>query len=453
MFDHLTERLTRVVRDLRGQGRLSEENIAGTLREVRMALLEADVSLPVVRDFIERIRERAAGQEVLTSLTPGQVVIRIVRDELISLMGETGTGLDLQSQPPAVILLAGLQGAGKTTTAVKLGKWLRETQKKSVMTVSCDIYRPAAMDQLQTLAAANGIDFFSGDANLAAVEIAEQALVHARRQFADVLIVDTAGRLHVDAGMMQEIRDLHTVLHPVETLFIIDSMMGQDAVNAASAFNEALPLTGVILTKTDGDARGGAALTVRHVTGKPIKFLGTGEKSSGLTPFYPDRIATRILGMGDVLGLIEEVEKKVDREKAKKLAGKIKKGQGFSLVDFRDQLQQMRGMGGISSLMDKLPGVQGLPAGMAAKVNDRELVRLEAIIDSMTPMERDKPAIINGSRKKRIASGSGTQVQDVNRLLKQFSQMQKMMKRFSKKGGMAKMLRGFGNKLPPGMRF
>ncbi|OGT31623.1 MAG: signal recognition particle protein [Gammaproteobacteria bacterium RBG_16_51_14] len=453
MFDHLTERMARVVRDLRGQGRLSEENISETLREVRMAMLEADVALPVVRDFIERIRLRAVGQEVMTSLTPGQVVIRIVRDELVSLMGNTGTGLNLNTQPPAVILLAGLQGAGKTTSAVKLGRWLRETQKKSVVTVSCDIYRPAAMQQLQTLAAANGIDYFTGNARGTAVQIAAEALTSARRQFADVLIVDTAGRLHVDKDMMQEIQDLHATLKPVETLFVIDSMMGQDAVNAAGAFNAALPLTGVILTKTDGDARGGAALTVRHVTGKPIKFLGTGEKSTGLTPFYPERMATRILGMGDVLSLIEEVEQKTDKEKAKKLAGKISRGKGFSLKDFREQLQQMRGLGGISGLMDKLPGLQAIPAGVAAQINEKEFVKLEAIIDSMTMKERSRPDIINGSRKKRIAGGSGTQVQDVNRLLKQFNQMQKMMKRFSNKGGMAKMLRGFGGKLPPGMRF
>ena len=418
-----------------------------------MAMLEADVALPVVRDFIERIRLRAVGQEVMTSLTPGQVVIRIVRDELVSLMGDTGTGLNLNTQPPAVILLAGLQGAGKTTSAVKLGRWLQETQKKSVVTVSCDIYRPAAMQQLQTLAAANGIDYFTGNARGTAVQIAAEALTSARRQFADVLIVDTAGRLHVDKDMMQEIQDLHATLKPVETLFVIDSMMGQDAVNAAGAFNAALPLTGVILTKTDGDARGGAALTVRHVTGKPIKFLGTGEKSTGLTPFYPERMATRILGMGDVLSLIEEVEQKTDKEKAKKLARKISRGKGFSLEDFREQLQQMRGMGGISGLMDKLPGLQAIPAGVAAQINEKEFVKLEAIIDSMTMKERSKPDIINGSRKKRIAGGSGTQVQDVNRLLKQFNQMQKMMKRFSNKGGMAKMLRGFGGKLPPGMRF
>jgi signal recognition particle subunit SRP54 len=453
MFDHLSERLARVVKNLRGQGRLSEENISETLREVRMALLEADVALPVVRDFIERIRLRAVGQDVMTSLTPGQVVIKIVHDELISLMGDTGEGLNLNTQPPAVILMAGLQGAGKTTTVAKLGRWLKETQKKSVMAISCDIYRPAAMEQLQTLADANGIDYFADHTGNSAVHIADQALARARRQFTDVLIVDTAGRLHVDNDMMQEIRDLHATLTPIETLFVIDSMMGQDAVNAAREFNDALPLTGVILTKTDGDARGGAALTVRHVTGKPIKFLGTGEKSTGLTPFYPDRIASRILGMGDMLSLIEEVEQKTDKEKARKLARKINKGKGFSLEDFREQLQQMRGMGGISNLFDKLPGMREIPAGMTDKVNEKELVKLEAIIDSMTITEKRKPAIINGSRKKRIASGSGTRIQDVNRLLKQFNQMQKMMKRFAKKGGMAKMLQGFGGKMPPGMRF
>ena len=453
MFDHLSERLSHVVKDLRGQGRLSEENISATLREIRMALLEADVALPVVRDFIERIRLRAVGQEIMTSLTPGQAVIKIVHDELISLMGETGEEINLSTQPPAVILMAGLQGSGKTTTVAKLGRWLKETRKKSVMAVSCDVYRPAAIEQLQTLADANGIDTFAGHTGGSAVQIAEEALTRARRQFADVLIVDTAGRLHVDNDMMQEIQDLHAILSPIETLFVIDSMMGQDAVNAATAFNNALPLTGVILTKTDGDARGGAALTVRHVTGKPIKFLGTGEKSTELTPFYPDRIASRILGMGDVLSLIEEVEQKTDREKASKLAKKISKGKGFSLEDFREQLQQMRGMGGISNLLDKLPGMQEIPAGMAEQVNEKEFIKLEAIIDSMTIVERRRPNIMNGSRKKRIASGSGTRVQDVNRLLKQFNQMQKMMKRFSKKGGMTKMLRGFGGRLPPGMRF
>ena len=453
MFDHLSERLARVVKNLRGQGRLSEENISETLREVRMALLEADVALPVAREFIERVRLRAVGQDVMTSLTPGQVVIKIVHDELVTLMGDTSEGLNLNTQPPAVILMAGLQGAGKTTTVAKLGRWLKETQKKSVMAVSCDIYRPAAMEQLQTLADANGIGYFADHTGNSAVEIAVQALARARRQFANVLIVDTAGRLHVDNDMMQEIRDLHSTLTPIETLFVIDSMMGQDAVNAAREFNDALPLTGVILTKTDGDARGGAALTVRHVTGKPIKFLGTGEKITELTPFYPDRIASRILGMGDVLSLIEEVEQKTDKEKAKKLARKINKGKGVSLEDFREQLQQMRGMGGVSNLLDKLPGMQEIPAGMADKVNEKELIKLEAIIDSMTVTEKRKPAIINGSRKKRIASGSGTRIQDVNRLLKQFNQMQKMMKRFAKKGGMANMLRGLGGKMPPGMRF
>ena len=452
MFDTLSEKLTRVFKDLRGHGRLTEENISNGLREVRMALLEADVALPVVRDFIQHVRDRSLDKEVLTSLTPGQALIKIVNEELVSLMGENHEPLNFNTQPPAVILLAGLQGAGKTTTAAKLGRWLREKEKKKVALVSCDVYRPAAIKQLQTLANENDLLWLESTEKETATAIAKNALDTARRQLVDVLIVDSAGRLHIDDEMMQEIKAVHDVLSPVETLFVIDSMMGQDAVNAASAFNEALPLTGTILTKTDGDARGGAALTVKHVTGKPIKFIGTGEKSSELSPFYPDRIASRILGMGDVLSLIEEVEQKTDKDQALKLAKKIKTGKRFTLEDFRDQLNQMNSMGGIAGLMDKLPGMNQLPSGVASQVNEKEFIKLGAIIDSMTRKEKINPDIINGSRKKRIAGGSGTQIQDINKLLKQFKQMQKMMKKFSSKGGMAKMLRGMGGKMP-GMPF
>jgi signal recognition particle subunit SRP54 len=452
MFDNLTGRLSQVLKQLRGQARLTEENIGEALRQVRMALLEADVALPVVREFIDHVRSRALGREVQSSLSPGQAVIKIVQEELVALMGGGHASLNLNVEPPAVILLAGLQGAGKTTTTAKLGRWLREQHRKSVMVASCDIHRPAAIEQLRVLAGENELEFFPVEDVSSAVAIAGDALSRAKKQFVDVLIIDAAGRLHVDEGMMQEIRDIHTAVHPSDTLFVVDSMMGQDAVNAARAFNEALPLTGVILTKADGDARGGAALSVRHVTGKPIMFLGTGEKSSELTPFYPDRIASRILGMGDMLSLIEEIEDKADKDKAEKLARKIKKGKGFDLEDFRDQLAQMRGMGGMAGILEKMPGMQQLPEGAAAQVDNRQFAKLEAIINSMTPQERRFPAVINGSRKKRIASGSGTQIQDVNRLLKQHKQMQKMMKKISKKGGMQNLLRGMGGNLPGGFR-
>jgi len=453
MFDQLSSRFAGVVRKLRGQARLTEENIAESMREVRMALLEADVALPVVKDFIAAVKERALGQDVSSSLNPGQMVIKIVNEELVRLMGSESSGLDLSTQPPAVVLMAGLQGAGKTTTVAKLARTLKEQSHKKVMVVSCDVYRPAAIEQLRTLAGRVGVEYFPSAADQDPVAIAGAALAQARKQFIDVLLVDTAGRLHIDNTMMDEIRRLHSSLQPVETLFIIDSMMGQDAVNAARAFNEALDLTGVILTKVDGDARGGAALSVRHVIGKPIKYLGTGEKETELSVFHPDRVASRILGMGDVLSLIEEVEQKTDREKAEKFAKKLKRGKGFNLADFREQLQQMRSMGGLGGLMDKLPGMGNMPQAAMQQVNDKQFMRLEAIIDSMTPRERVNPGIINGSRKKRIASGSGTQIQDVNRLLKQFNQMQKMMKKMSKKGGMAKMMRGMGGRLPPGMGF
>ena len=450
MFETISERLGRVIKDLRGQGRLSEENISIALREVRMALLEADVALPVVREFIDHVKERALGQEVMSSLTPGQAVIKIVNQELVSLMGESNSELNLNVQPPVIILVAGLQGAGKTTTVAKLARYLKENLNKKVAVVSCDIYRPAAIDQLKTLSSEIGVEFFPSATNQDPVVIAKNAVESARKHFSDVLIVDSAGRLHIDEDMMQEIRKVHAALNPVETLFVVDSMMGQDAVNAARAFNETLPLTGVILTKTDGDARGGAALSVRHVTGKPIKFMGTGEKTSALTPFHPDRIASRILGMGDVLSLIEEVEQKADKDKALKLAKKLQQGKGFTLVDFQEQLQQMRNMGGLGNLMDKLPGMPGMQQKIDMEKGNKEFIKLEAIISSMTPQERRKPDVINGSRKKRIATGSGTQIQDVNRLLKQFTQMQKMMKKFSKKGGMKNFMHGMGGKMPPG---
>ena len=449
MFENLSERLRRTLKDLRGQGRLTEDNIKDALREVRMALLEADVALPVVRDFIARVRERAVGREVMQSLTPGQVLVKIVNEELIQVMGAANEELDLRAQPPAVVLMAGLQGSGKTTSSAKLARWLKERRNKKVMMVSCDIYRPAAIDQLKTLAGEVGVEFFPSSANQQPVKIASAALEAARRQFIDVLIVDTAGRLHVDEGMMEEVQALHKAVKPVETLFVVDSMTGQDAANTAKAFNEALPLSGVVLTKADGDARGGAALSIRHITGKPIKFLGVGEKTAALEPFYPDRVASRILGMGDVLSLVEEVEAKVDREQAAKLAAKVKKGKGFDLEDFRSQMEQMMNMGGMSSLLDKLPGMEGLPKAVKDQASDKEVKRLMAIIGSMTPQERRYPDLIKGSRKRRIAAGSGTQVQDVNKLLKQFAQMQKMMKKM-KGGGMAKMMRGLKGKLPMG---
>ena len=452
MFDNLSDRLGKVLKDLRGHGRLTEENISTALREVRMALLEADVALPVVKEFIEHVKSKAVSQEVMTSLTPGQAVIKIVNNELVKLMGEANVPLNLNTQPPAVILMAGLQGAGKTTTVGKLGRWLTTKQKKKVMTVSCDVYRPAAIEQLRVLANDNQLEFFESSADQDPVAIASAAIKQASAQFMDVLIVDTAGRLHVDGEMMDEVKALHAAIKPSDTIFVIDSMLGQDAVNSAQAFDAALPLTGVILTKTDGDARGGAALSVRQVTGKPILFMGTGEKTDELSPFHPERVASRILGMGDVLSLIEEVEEKADKEKAEKLAKKLKKGKGFTLGDFSDQLEQMKSMGGMGGLLEKLPGAGQIPQAALNQVDDKQLGKLQAIISSMTLDERRKPALINGSRKKRIANGSGTQIQDVNRLLKQFNQMQKMMKKMSKKGGMQKMMRGLGGNLPPGFR-
>ncbi|MEN3260884.1 signal recognition particle protein [Sodalis endosymbiont of Spalangia cameroni] len=449
MFDNLSDRLSRTLRNISGRGRLTEDNIKETLREVRMALLEADVALPVVRDFISRVKESALGQEVNKSLMPGQEFVKIVSAELVNAMGDENNALNLAAQPPAVVLMAGLQGAGKTTSVGKLGKYLREKQKKKVLVVSADVYRPAAIKQLETLANTVGVDFFPSDAAQKPLDIVNQALNQAKLKFYDVLLVDTAGRLHVDETMMAEIIAIHAAIHPVETLFVVDAMTGQDAANTAKAFNQALPLTGVILTKVDGDARGGAALSIRHITGKPIKFMGVGEKTDALEPFYPDRLAGRILGMGDVLSLIEDIESKVDRAQAEKLASKLKKGDGFDLTDFLDQLKQMRNMGGMASMMSKLPGVGQLPDNVKSQMDDKVLVRMEAIINSMTAKERVSPDIIKGSRKRRIAAGSGMQVQDVNRLLKQFDDMQRMMKKM-KKGGMAKMMRNMKGMMPPG---
>jgi signal recognition particle subunit SRP54 len=453
MFESLTERLGKTLKNLRGQGRLTEKNIKEALREVRMALLEADVALPVVKAFVEQVRQRAIGQEVLNSLTPGQALIKVVRDELTLLMGEQCEELNLSAPSPIVILMAGLQGSGKTTTVAKLARWLSERQKKTVMVVSCDVYRPAAIKQLETLATEVGVKFFPSDPDQKPVAIATTAISQARREFVEILLIDTAGRLHIDDYMMTEIKELHAATRPTETLFIVDSMTGQDAANTAKAFNDALPLTGVILTKTDGDARGGAALSVRYITSKPIKFIGVGEKTTALEPFYPDRIASRIIGQGDVLSLIEEAERAVDREQADKLVGKLKKGQGFDLEDFRQQLIQMRNMGGVANLMEKMPGMDQVPDRAKAQINDKEMRHLEAIINSMTPQERRFPGIIKGSRKRRIAQGSGSQIQEVNRLLKQFTQMQKMLKQMTKKGGMASIMRTMKSKLPPGMRF
>lgn len=441
MFDNLTDKLSITLKKLKGQGRLTEDNIKDALSEVRVALLEADVSLPVVTDFIERVKEGALGQDVQSSLTPGQAMIKLVQSELVKVMGVANESLNLNAVPPAVILMAGLQGAGKTTTVAKLGRWLQENQKKKVGVVSADVYRPAAIKQLQVLAKEVGLEFFDSDLTQNPVDIAMNAIDAAKRKFLDVIIIDTAGRLHVDDEMMGEIKALHAAINPVETLFVVDSMTGQDAAITAKAFNDALPLTGVILTKADGDARGGAALSIRHVTGKPIKFIGVGEKTDALEPFHPDRIASRILGMGDMLSLIEEIEQKVDKEKAEKFARKMQKGKAFDLDDFREQLQQMQSMGGVSSMLDKLPGMNSVPQEMKDKVNDKELSRQIAVIGSMTMQERRYPDLIKGNRKKRIAAGCGQQLQDVNRILKQFMMMQKMMKKF-KAGNMANMIRG-----------
>ena len=451
MLDNLTQRLAKVVKTLRGQARLTEDNITEMLREVRMALLEADVALPVIKELIARVKEKAVGQEVIASLTPGQALVGVVHRELTELMGGGNVGLNLATQPPAVILMSGLQGAGKTTTTAKLGKWLRERQKKKVLVVSCDVYRPAAIEQLKTVALQAGIDFFPSSAEQLPKDIAAAALDYARKHYYDVLFVDTAGRLSIDSAMMAEIKELHVVLNPIESLFVVDAMQGQDAVNTAKAFNEALPLTGIVLTKLDGDARGGAALSVRHVTGKPLKFAGIGEKLSGLEEFHPERMASRILGMGDILGLVEDAQRGVDQDKAQAFAQKVKSGKGFDLNDFKEQIGQMRKMGGLSSMLEKLPAQFAQAAQQAGgAVEDKSIRRIEGIINSMTPQERAKPEILKASRKRRIASGAGVQVQEVNRLLNQFEQTQKMMKQFSK-GGMAKMMRGMKGMMP-GMR-
>jgi signal recognition particle subunit SRP54 len=462
MFENLSERLSHSLRSITGKAKLSEENIQETLREVRMALLEADVALSVVKDFVESVRARAIGQEVSASLSPGQVFVKIVQAELETLMGAANESLNLASTPPVVVLMAGLQGAGKTTSVAKLARLLKERDKKSVMVTSADVYRPAAIKQLQTLAEEVGVQFFPSTEQQKPRDIATAALAEAKIQFCDVLIVDTAGRLAVDEPMMAEIAELHAAVKPTETLFVVDAMTGQDAANTAKAFDDALPLTGVILTKVDADTRGGAALSVRAITGKPIKFLGVGEKTTALDPFHPDRLASRILGMGDVLSLIEEAEQKIDQKKAERLARKVKKGQRFDLEDFRDQLQQITNMGGIAGVLDKLPGMGNMAQAAQQNMDIKQFSRMEAMISSMTPEERRRPELIQGSRKRRITTGSGTHVQDLNRLLKQHKQMQKMMKKM-KGGGMQKMMRGMGGMMqgggglppggmPPGMR-
>lgn len=458
MFENLSERLSASLKQISGKARLNESNISDALRDVRVALLEADVALPVVKDFIEQVRSKALGQAVITALNPSEAFIKIVHEELVAVMGAADNSLDLATAPPAVILMAGLQGAGKTTTVAKLARLLKEQQKKRVAVVSADVYRPAAIEQLRTLATEVGVTFIESSADEAPVVIATAAVQSAKQQLADVLLVDTAGRLAVDEAMMAEIKQLHASIKPIETLFVVDAMTGQDAANTAKAFNDALPLTGIVLAKTDGDARGGAALSVRTITGKPIKFLGSGEKTDALEVFHADRIASRILGMGDVLSLIEEAERKVDKTKAQRFARKMQQGQKFDLEDFRDQLQQMANMGGLSSMLDKLPGMGQLPANAQAQLDDGQFKRMGVIIDSMTVRERRFPDLLNGSRKQRIAAGSGSQIADINRLLKQHKQMQKMMKKVGKKGGMQKMMRGMqgmqlpGGGMPPGMR-
>ena len=452
MFENLTERLSRTVQQLSGKGRLTEDGIKATLREVRIALLEADVALPVVQSFIKEVGDKALGEEVLKSLTPGQAMVKLVHDELVQIMGVENEALDLKAQPPVTVLMAGLQGSGKTTTTAKLARLLIEQEKKRVMVVSCDVYRPAAIEQLKTLADQVGAIFQPSSTDERPEDIAKNALAAARQQMCDVLLVDTAGRLHIDEEMMAEIRQIHAAVSPHETLFVVDAMTGQDAANTAAAFGQALDLTGIVLTKTDGDARGGAALSVRQITGKPVKFLGSGEKTDALQPFHPERVASRILGMGDVLSLVEEVHRKVDLDKAEKLVRKMRRGRGFDLEDFRSQLEQMQNMGGLGGLVDKLPGMSNLPDQVKAQVDDRQTRQMIAIVNSMTPHERRFPDVIRGSRKKRIAAGSGTQIQAVNRLLKQHTQMQKMMKKMGK-GGMSQMMKKMGRlkgQLPPG---
>jgi signal recognition particle subunit SRP54 len=453
MFENLTDRLTKAFRNMVGR-KLTEDNMKETLKEVENALLEADVAYEVVQSFVEDVKQEAVGLEISKELTPTQMLVKIVSEKLTSLMGEAAVELNLASQPPAVILLAGLQGSGKTTSAAKLSLWLKERMKKSVFLASADVYRPAAIDQLRTLANETQTAFFENGALTAPVEIAKAAVEAAKKQFLDVVIIDTAGRLHIDDEMMQEIKAIHQSISPIETLFVVDGMTGQDAANTARAFNSALPLTGVIVTKLDGDARGGAILSIRQLTGgKPIKFVGMGEKIEALEPFYPDRMASRILGMGDILSLVEELERKVDKEQADRLASKLSKGKGFDLEDFRQQLLQMKNMGGVATLLDKMPGVAALPTEVKSRANDKSMYQMLAVIDSMTSKERRRPQLIQGSRKRRIALGSGTSIQEVNRVLKQFDQMSKMMKKISKKGGLARMMRGIKgmqNMLPGG---
>ena len=444
MFDNLQERLSLSLKKISGQSKITEDNIKETLREVRLSLLEADVALPAVRVFIDKVRERALGQEVSTSLSPGQEFLKIVQAELVDILGAGFVGLNLAVKPPAIILMAGLQGVGKTTSTAKLARHLREREKKKVLVVSADVYRPAAIKQLETLAQEVGVEFFPSDIAQKPLSIAQNAIEHARKQFIDVVLIDTAGRLAIDQDMMDEISGLQKSVQPAETLFVVDAMTGQDAANTAKAFSEVLDLTGVILTKADGDARGGAALSVRHITGKPIKFIGMGEKTDALEPYHPDRIASRILGMGDMLSLVEEIERKVDKDKAQKLAKKItrSKGKGFDLEDMRDQFQQMRNMGGMGALAGKLPGMGGMTQMLEQQDTQSQFARMEAIINSMTPKERANPDILNGSRKRRITNGSGTSIQDLARLLKQHKQMQKMMKKMGSAKGMGKMMKG-----------
>jgi len=448
MLNNLTQRLSRVVKTLRGEARITESNIADMLREVRLALLEADVALPVVREFTARVKEKALGQEVIGSLTPGQALVGVVQRELAAVMGGEAVGLNLATQPPAVVLMAGLQGAGKTTTTAKLARLLVQRQKKKVLTVSCDVYRPAAIAQLQTVTAQAGAEFFPSSPQDKPLDIARRALDYARSHHFDVLLVDTAGRLSVDEEMMREIRELHAALDPIETLFVVDAMQGQDAINTARAFHDALPLTGIVLTKLDGDARGGAALSVRQVTGAPIKFAGVSEKIDGLEPFDPRRMADRILGMGDILALVEQAQRQVDLDAAQQLAAKVKSGAQFDLEDFLTQLQQMNKMGGLHGLLDKLPAEMQAKAGQADLSRaERDLRRMQGIIHSMTPLERRKPELIKAARKRRIAAGAGVQVQDVNRLLKQYEQMRDMMKKM-KGGKMFKLLQRMGGLMP-----
>lgn len=449
MFESLSDRLTLSLKKISGKASLSEKNIQETLREVRMALLEADVALPVVKSFVEQVKLRALGREVGSSLNPGQQFLKVVQAELEAVMGDKNESLNLAAQPPAVVMMAGLQGAGKTTSVAKLSRYLNEREKKKIMVVSADVYRPAAIEQLKTLAAEVNAVFFPSQEDQKPVDIVKAAIAAAKTQFMDVLIIDTAGRLHVDGEMMSEIKQIHAVANPVETLFVIDAMIGQDAVNTAKAFDESLPLTGIILTKVDGDARGGAALSVRQITGKPIKFLGVGEKTDALEPFHPERIASRILGMGDVLSLIEDVERKVDKKKAEKLAQKVVKGKRFDLEDLRDQLQQMKNLGGMAGMMDKLPGMGNMAQLAQQNQASSQFDRMECIINSMTPKERKNPDVLNGSRKRRITLGSGTSIQDLNRLLKQHKQMGKMMRKMKGKG-MQNMMRGMGGMMPPG---